>query len=130
MNTTEQPEAPHEAESCITNLADLCRYFSAEEPRLLNKRIYKGTDCGASISVTLPDGSEKHNGDDWTGVTEITGFTIQTIVEGSEATVDSDFFELPVDKATVDEWMEYMEGEAKVLWNEANGSEFEGLLVR
>lgn len=37
----------------ITNLQDLCDYFHADEPRLLNHRIYKDTDCGASISIHI-----------------------------------------------------------------------------
>jgi len=37
----------------IKNLRDLCNFFSAEAPYFLNKRIYKGTDCGASISIRI-----------------------------------------------------------------------------
>jgi len=52
--------------------------------------------------------------------TEVHSFTIQTIVEGSDATVESEEFVLPVDKDEVWKFVEYMEAEAKMLWNEAN----------
>lgn len=133
----------------IESMKDLCNYFYADEPDMLNKRIYKGTDCGASISVYLetpdsdpvPEGYELvyssgsngwgvenyraiHNGDPaWRELaiqTPIIGFTIQTIVEGSDATVDSDPFVLPVPKQQVADWMDYMEAEANWLWEEAN----------
>lgn len=108
----------------ITNLRDLCDYFSADEPRLLNKRVYKGTDCGASISLYLADGTAIHNGSPrWEDLpidTPIRGFTIQTIVEGSDATVDSDEFDLPVDEAVVEAWIKDMEERATELWEDAN----------
>jgi hypothetical protein len=66
-----------------------------------------------------------HNGDTrWNTLpitTPIEGFTIQTIVEGSEATVDSDTFTLPIEAAVVDAWIADMEAEADRLWQEANG---------
>ena len=176
----------------ITNLRDLCDYFSADEPRLLNKRVYKATDCGASISlrlapkvyeslgpiqewehftccareyqgtpnvfstsgkkqlaagvavhscpacgkkhtvklVTKPLEVDKyrgpwlHNGDPlWeklTMNTPIVGFTIQTIVEGSDVEVNSDEFDLPVDEAVVEAWIKDMEERATELWEDAN----------
>jgi hypothetical protein len=132
----------------IENMADLCDTFYVDEPALLNKRIYKGTDCGASISVYLegpedediPEGYELtyssgyvpnvrgiHNGDrEWANLTRETpihSFTIQTIVEGSDATVDSGLFVLPVEKAKVWQFVEFMEDEASRLWDEANGEE-------
>jgi hypothetical protein len=106
----------------IRNLQDLCDHFGADEPRLLNKRLYKDTDCGASISVQTPDDKWHHNGTDWTGITEIKSFTIQTIVEGSEATVDSVPFDLPVTVKEVEEWMEEMEAESSRLWNRDNAT--------
>jgi len=108
----------------IRNLSDLCAFFCADTPASLNRRIYKGTACGASISLELPD-RWIHNGDRdpaWATVTdaECTGFTIQTIVEGSDATVDSEPFRFPVTVANLDGWIEYMENEANSLWHEAN----------
>lgn len=124
----------------INSMQDLCDTFYADEPRMLNKRIYKGTNCGASISIKLstPDNANTypsppfpefygywiHNGDRaWdqlTMGTPIEAFTIQTIVEGSDATVDSLPFVLPVEKNEVWQWIGYMEDEAEMLWREAN----------
>lgn len=104
----------------IKNLNDLCEYFGADTPSDLNRRVYKDTDCGASISVRTPDGKWHHNGDNWDTVEAIDCFTIQTIVEGSDATVDSDEFVLPVKTKDVDVWIKTMEAEAEVLWKEAN----------
>lgn len=104
----------------IRNLQDLLDHFGAETPQGLNRRVYKSTEAGASISVQTPDGRWHHNGQDWRGVHKIVAFTIQTIVEGSDATVDSDPFVLPVAVADVDRWIEYMEAEADRLWHVAN----------
>lgn len=107
----------------IRNLADLLSYFGADSAQGLNRRIYKDTACGASISAQTPDGQWHHNGQDWSGVTAIKAFTIQTIVEGSDATVDSEVFAVPVSVKLIDEWIEYMEAEAERLWHEANEEE-------
>lgn len=104
----------------IYSLADLLEFFGADTAQSLNRRVYKDTVCGASISVLATDGKWYHTGRDWTGVTEIRRFTIQTIVEGSDVTVDSDEFVLPVRVKSVREWVEFMEAEANRLWEEAN----------
>lgn len=107
----------------IATLADLVAHFGADDARGLNRRLYKDTACGASISLMLPDGEWLHNGlnlDGWAAVTEIRGFTIQTIVEGSDATVDSSLFELPVKAKDVSHFVQQMENEAARLWDEAN----------
>lgn len=108
----------------ITTLEDLCNYFDADEPGMLNKRLYKGTACGASISLYLKDGTAIHNGDrrfdDLPIGTGVRGFTIQTIVEGSDATVDSDEFVLPVAESSVDAWLKYMEEKASGEWEKVN----------
>jgi len=107
----------------IRNLQDLCDHFSADEPCLLNKRIYKGTDCGASISVLPKNGKWLHNGaDGWDKVKEITAFTIQTIVEGSDVEINSDTFELPVTVAEVEDWCEDMEKQASFYWQRDNST--------
>lgn len=218
-------------DNMIRNFSDLCAFFYADEPRLLNHRIYKDTGCGASISIRLgnvtvenykycfrflDDGSpyprlnvierngsavkfeeineeigrfmglekdlfgivrsntfekleelEKacrefkkknrgndvkvasvtmrkngvlsvavtqeykrdetewiHNGDHrWNEIGKnapVTGFTIQTIVEEYDATVDSDLFEFPVDGSKIDEFIDYMEQVSGDLWEAAN----------
>lgn len=108
----------------IRNLRQLCDWLSADEPRQLNRHIYKGTDCGASISVLLANGEWLHNGDSqWEQLpitAKILGFTIQTIVEGSDAEVNSEPFYLPVTIAEVEAWCKEMESEADRLWHDAN----------
>lgn len=109
----------------IKNLAALCDHFGADKPSDLPRRIYNGTGCGASISLYLTRGKPLHSGGDprWQNLTrerEIRGFSIQTIVEGSEAEVNSPEFKLPVSVAVVDAWMKDMEAEASRLWAAAN----------
>lgn len=193
----------------INTLADLYELFNADDFVSLNQRIFKDTECGASISIygTLPpadaptasrdralaeatqtalqaeydrllpqlteahaqaddDGKQRiaeanyafccgnpgalvawarevvpgafppvpppervsvayHNGDGGPvpPTFEFTGFSIHSIVEGSDATVDSDVFPLGTTKAQVDEWIEDMEEEVTRLWDEANREE-------
>lgn len=121
-----------EGKPMITNLQELRDYFGADTVSGLNRRLYKDTACGASISLLLgPDPQHEgfwlHNGFNpelWASLDKneayAYGFSIQTIVEGSDATVDSDPFLFPVEEATVAAWMEYMEAEARLLWKEAN----------
>lgn len=106
----------------IDNLEELLNYFglTVDQINLFNKYLYKGTTCGASISIETPDGEWHHNGDNWTGITEAVAFTIQTIVEGSDATVDSEIFEFPVAMSKIDTWLQDMEAEARYLWEIAN----------
>lgn len=128
-STPHPDDDPDNDGSYIRNLQDLCDYFYAEEPSMLNKRIYKGTDCGASISVYLGGDVAIHPGDPaWNTLapeTDIRAFTIQTIVEGSDAEVNSNLFQLPVKCSEVNKWIEYMEMEAEFLWKEANLQEDE-----
>ena len=107
----------------IRSLEDLCAYFNAGKPGNLNRRLYKGTDCGASISVQDLDGVWHHNGGDWSGIAAIQAFTIQTIIEGSDATVDSDEFVLPVTQEYVATWIAEMESQVAEVWREANGDD-------
>jgi hypothetical protein len=53
----------------------------------------------------------------------LTGFTIQTTVEGSDAEVNSDVFPLGTTKVKVDAWIEHMEREADRLRREADGED-------
>jgi hypothetical protein len=57
--------------------------------------------------------------------TDIEGFTIQTIVEGSDAEVNSDTFTLPCDVAYVETWVAEMESQADELWQDANRDDTE-----
>lgn len=115
---------PGERHLWICSLGGLCEFIGAGKPADLNHAMYKGTSCGASISVRLNDGSWLHNGDrKWETLrrdAKIKGFTIQTIIEGSDATVDSHEFEIPCRKQEVKDWITHMEAEAVRLWEEAN----------
>lgn len=122
----------------ITSMEDLCEHFDADSPTGLNRRIYKDTACGASISVLIAPEDESEFGDlrsfeepywiyngerafDYlTTASRLKAFTIQTIVEGSDAIVDSEPFVLPVKTSDVQKWIDYMEAEAEMLWEEAN----------
>lgn len=119
----------------ISTLEDLADWLGCDDTSVarLNRSIYKGTDCGASISIygTMQDDvgthwHALHNGyrDPYPAGFKAQAFTIQTIVEGSDATVDSDSFTLgEVTVGDVEDWVDYMEGEATRLWDEANGDE-------
>ena len=65
-----------------------------------------------------------HNGDslwrDLTLNTPIEAFTIQSIVEGSDATVDSDQFNIPCHVNEVEKWMSDMEEETSAIWDRDN----------
>jgi hypothetical protein len=114
---------PPRRHGIIATLDDLRAYLGADSVTGMNRRIYKDTQCGASLSVLLPDGAWRHNGQDWSDIADIRGFTIQTIVEGSDATVDSDVFLLPVRATAVTAFIREMEAEAALLWDEANTEE-------
>ena len=212
----------------ITNLSDLCEYFEAESPRLLNGKIYDDTECGASISIHVGNnrqvsnvytlcfkqgtrfpvlesvrkggqfcdpnvvhvdvkhlfhlrwngdhelecemfptlalfksackkfmGSQKivnrehdfveiqsvignsvtvlhshfhdasrwfHPGEKWpvTKKTNLLGFILRTNIDGSDVTVASEEFVVPVETARVSEWMKEMEKQADFYWNRDN----------
>ena len=104
----------------IRNLKNLMDYFGAENANLINRRLYKATSCGASISVLATDDKWYHCGSDWTNVKGIKAFTIQTIVEGSDVTVDSEEFTLPVRTQEIEDWMNQMEEEAAFYWKRDN----------
>lgn len=95
-------------------------YFEVDDVTDLNSAIYDGTEAGAHISVLTPDGTWHYNGDNWSGIDEIVAFRIGTIVEGSDAEINSPPFELPVTVAEVKAFIEWMEDEADNLWDEAN----------
>jgi hypothetical protein len=63
-----------------------------------------------------------HNGEHWrlSKRTNLIGFTIQSIVEGSDVTVDSEEFVIPVETSKVDEWMKSMEEETDFYWERDN----------
>lgn len=117
----------------ITNLQDLCDYFDVDRPSSLNRRIYNDTRCGASMSIQDSQGTWHHNRGNnasWNNIQSIIAFSVQTIVEGSDAEVNCDPFILPVDSAQVDAAIAWMEAEADRLWNAANQGNENVVLTR
>lgn len=143
----------------IRTMGDLYEHFGSEPSfRSLDRRIYKDTECGASISVcgyipeevdlwAFGDTMDSTPYDMGEGVDEdeeprgekiwfhsgsdgppsnfvLDGFTIQTIVENSEVTVDSGYFKAGVATgADVDKWIEQMEAAADHEWRKENDPE-------
>lgn len=115
----------------ISNLKDLCDFLGCDNKNVtassLSHRLYKDTNCGASISLIGESGTGFHNGNRTVlDKAKLKGFTIQTIIEGSEATVDSDLFVFGI--ATVkdiNEFIKYMEEEAQEIWEAANADDEE-----
>jgi hypothetical protein len=132
----------------IRTFADLCRHFGADETvASLNHRVYKDTDCGASVSVYgtykgepaqihAPGDVIRVGADTRPALVRVPivgalppefapeSFTIQTIIEGSDATVDSDpFYFGRCTTADVDAWVTEMDAEADFRWREANEDE-------
>ena len=114
----------------IDTIADLCTLFGIEADgdwfRRLNRSIYKNTECGASISVYGTESATPvvyHNGQGPIPSSFVLkGFTIQSIVEGSNAEVCSDIFPVGVYTGEqVDAWIEDMEAQVDDLWAAANG---------
>ena len=63
--------------------------WGAEDAKTLNRAVYKGTDCGAHLSVQLHDGSWRHSGNlDDISNGNIRGYLLGSIVEGSDAEVN------------------------------------------
>lgn len=77
--------------------------FAATEENL-KRRMYKDTECGAWISFDH----------------ERVGITIGSIVEGSDAEVSASLMLWPFDREALSEAIQYVEGEADMLWHEAN----------
>ena len=58
------------------------------------------------------------------GDKELYGFSIQTIVEGSDNDINGPTFVVPVDTKVVDEWIKEMEDLASQEWEQANTLSF------
>lgn len=95
----------------IKNVQDLFAYFGIEynqgSPRgnnslRLNSQVYKSTSCGAWARL-LPN-----------------GVIFGSIVEGSEAEVNTDPLIFPFTEDALKKTLNYIEREADILWREAN----------
>lgn len=98
----------------IRNTEDLAEYLSVTVGKYKDKlkeaiasRVYKNTDCGA-----------------WVKFTE-TGIILGSIVEGSEAEVDTDELTFPFTSEDYEKTIEHIECEVDILWREANCEESE-----
>src|SRR3954453_23949544 len=110
----------------INSFGDLCRHFKVFKYREMSDFIYDNTHCGASISVYgTVDGYPFHAHSGFRGEWPIgfvmEKFSIQTIIEGSDATVDHMFLVGETTDEDIDTWIAFMEEEASRLWAEANG---------
>lgn len=112
----------------LLNLHELADYFSCLRPSQLNRTIYKATACGASISAYCANDVAFHNGDDWSELDAkpnlAKAITVQTIVEGSDLTFDSERMHFPIDADALEQWFETMEQQAFREWARANGDHY------
>ena len=128
------------ASTQIKNLFDVCMYLGAE-PGDLSDTLYKDTDCGAWLTVDL-DGDRdrlqpldlrehmirrdatvvrlRKEGPDQT----ITGITIGTIVEGSDACPESERLTFPFTAGAMRRAVARLEAEATRMWEAANLDHF------
>lgn len=74
----------------ISTLRELAEYVGAAQPTVtsISHRLYKETECGASLSV-YSDTGPHHNGSDYDG--SITGVQVNSICEGGSDSCDAEF---------------------------------------
>lgn len=117
-----KPKAIDKRIRAIRCLDDLLEYFGADDVQGLQRRVYKDTACGASIAIQPKGEKWRFSGEDWRDVTAIEAFSVQTIVEGSDAEINGPNWQLPVRVREVDQWMQEMDELAEEAWKEANES--------
>jgi len=84
-------------------------------------------DCGGVVISRLDN---RNRYDSWDiqlsnpNLPPFIGFTIQTIVEGSDTEVNSDEFSVPTDCEYVENWMKEMEAQATYYWDRDNLSHY------
>lgn len=105
----------------IENLSGLLGFFGAENTGELPGRVRKETGCGAVIELLLDNGAwvGEESGIDEVAAEKVVGFKLLTIVEGSDAEIETDEIEFPVGEAEMREALEWLEGEAERAWSEA-----------
>ena len=96
-------------EKMIKNKQDVLDYFEAEDESMLEKYVYKYTDCGAWVKLT--DGSVQFG----------------SIVEGSDVSIDTDPLVFPFPESQIEETIQYIEAEAELEWKIANDEFQRGL---
>ena len=120
-------------ERILANLKAILDCWGAKSVHELGRYLYKHTDCGPHLSVRLHDGEWRHSGS-LVGIENgaVRALRVGSIVEGSDATVEGDEFDLLCDdtekdvvarfNAQVDE----VDRIACDLWDEANSDNKEG----
>lgn len=126
-----QRQADEEAGGYILgNLEAILSYYGAKNVRELGHRLYKGYDCGPHLSVRLHDGTWRHS-EQLSGVENgnVRSLLVGSIVEGSDASVNGEEFDLLREDETEKVVADFNEGvdavneEACRLWDEANKKE-------
>lgn len=118
---SEQRNGPSKEHAMITTVGDLREWVGADTVQGINHRLYKDTDCGASISIRV-GGVWYHNGDGWSSLRDgdtLELVSLQSIVEGSDATAWSGDIPCPAEDATLSQALDDVEWEAETLWEEA-----------
>lgn len=134
------PYAPYNQDDDPSN--EVCEEAFADYESLydLYRAVYKGTDCGASIGVTVedPEGNRKTVYCDrlrelgtWDDMNKqgllIVAFSISSIVEGVDEGTSTHTIEVGDDSdklsATFWEAIEAVENEALAIWNDTHGCE-------
>jgi len=116
---------------CLVNLeAILTDNGASMDVESLGSSLYKHTSAGVWLSVMLHDGKWMHTGD-LSGIKNdnVRALLVGSIVEGSDAEVKGDFFDLlnyeDPDKCVADFnlQVEAVNNEACLLWEEQNGED-------
>jgi len=82
-------------ETILANLEAILADWSAETISSLGRAIYKGTNCGAYLSVQLHDETWKHTGHlDGIYNGDVRQLLVGSIIEGSDAEVCADAIDL------------------------------------
>jgi hypothetical protein len=94
----------------LDDLQALADHIGSNEPTeaSLSQRVYKDTACGAWLEIA-------HNEDG-----TLWGVRVGSIVEGSDACVDPVELRFPFSEKDWSEAIDYVEGEASLLWDEAH----------
>lgn len=122
-------------QAIAANLKVILDDWGVENVQQLDRTIYKGTECGAHLSVQLHDGTWRHSGNlDGIDNGNVQALLLGSIVEGSDADVTADPINLLkyMDEgdeqrliADFDKTLDWVVDEACRLWDEANNEDDE-----